>query len=245
MDYISQGPVDLQAKISILMMKEFMETISQPSYYADDKFNKYFECEREEMLAFITDQTRTVLDVGCGAGGFSRALKARYNHLEVWGIELDAQAAERAAPVLSHLLVGAYPDGVQLPEHYFDCIVFNDVLEHMIDPWSALEIAHKHLSETGYIVASIPNIRYLPFLYRLLVRGEWRYTPTGVLDKTHLRFFTKKSMMEMFSQTGYDILHIEGIYPFRRWQVTILGLILPKFVNETKYIDYAIVAHPK
>jgi 2-polyprenyl-3-methyl-5-hydroxy-6-metoxy-1,4-benzoquinol methylase len=221
-----------------------MDTTKQASYYADDKFNAYFECEREEMLAFITDQTRTVLDVGCGAGGFGQSLKARRG-LEVWGIELDTQAAERAAPLLDRVLVGTYPSGVQLPEHYFDCIVFNDVLEHMIDPWSALEVAHKHLTETGYIVASVPNIRYLPFLYRLLVRGEWKYTPTGILDKTHLRFFTKRSMMEMFTQAGFEVLHIEGIYPYRRWQVTVLGWILPRFVNETKYIDYALVARPK
>jgi 2-polyprenyl-3-methyl-5-hydroxy-6-metoxy-1,4-benzoquinol methylase len=196
------------------------------------------------MLAFIPQHARRVLDVGCGAGAFGRLLKSRRN-LEVWGIEVDPRAAEQASHYLNCVLIGTFPDRVELPEHFFDCIVFNDVLEHMVDPWDALRQAQKYLAPNAYIVASVPNVRYLPVLCRLIVRGEWKYTPTGVLDKTHLRFFTKKSMLELFDDTGYDVLRIEGIYPYKRWQVTLMRLILPGFVNETRYIDYAILAKPK
>jgi len=184
-----------------------------------------------------------VLDVGCGAGVFGRYLKAQRN-CEVWGVEMEARPAEQAARHLHRVLVGAFPN-VELPVKYFDCIVFNDVLEHMIDPWDALRQAHKYLSPNGHIAASIPNIRYLTVLYRLLANGEWEYTQYGILDKTHLRFFTKKSMLALFDETGYDVLRVEGIYPNRRWQVKLLGFILPGFVNEAKYVDFAISARAR
>jgi 2-polyprenyl-3-methyl-5-hydroxy-6-metoxy-1,4-benzoquinol methylase len=127
---------------------------------------------------------------------------------------------------------------------YFECIAFNYVLEHMINPWSVLAAAKNYLTKQGHIVASVPNIRYLPILYRLLVRGEWK-TSTGALDKTHLRFFTKKSMIEMFNEAGYKVLRIEGIYPYRKWQMAVLAILMPGFVREAKYINYAILARPR
>lgn len=218
---------------------------SQPtSYYVDDKFQEYFECERQEMIAYVPKHTRTVLEVGCGAGAFGRTLKQN-RQVEFWGIEPDHSAAQYAERFLDRVLVGLYPDGVELPQGYFDCVVFNDVLEHMIDPWTALKQTHDLLTAQGCVVASVPNIRYLTFLYKLVVRGEWEYIANGLLDKTHLRFFTKKSMIKMFNDTGYEVLHINGIYANPRWQVKALQLILPRFVNETKYIDYAILAKPK
>jgi hypothetical protein len=115
----------------------------------------------------------------------------------------------------------------------------------MVDPWRALARASSHLAPGGRIVASVPNIRYLPVLYRLLVRGEWTYTPTGALDKTHLRFFTKKSMLAMFDEAGYEVLRIDGIYALERWQVPVLEFFFPRFMREAKYIDFAILARRK
>lgn len=213
-------------------------------YYDDPKFAAYFECERAEMLDYIPESVSTILEVGCGAGAFGRYVK-NHRSVEMWGIEPDNDAAQYASGFLDHVLVGMFPQVEQLPQHYFDCIVFNDVLEHMIDPWAALSKAKDYLTPDGYVVASVPNIRYLPILYRLLVRGEWTYTPTGALDKTHLRFFTKKSMLAMFDETGFDVLRIEGIYAYHRWQVPFLEFFFPRFVKETKHIDFAIFARPK
>jgi 2-polyprenyl-3-methyl-5-hydroxy-6-metoxy-1,4-benzoquinol methylase len=213
-------------------------------HYEDTKSSSYFECDRTEMLAYIPQSTRTILEVGCGAGMFGRFVKTQ-RPVEIWGVEMDSDAAARASTYLDRVLTGAFPNGVALPERYFDCVVFNDVLEHMIDPWNALAAAKNHLTPEGHVVASIPNIRYLPILYRLLIRGEWTYTPTGALDKTHLRFFTKKSMLAMFDEGGFEVIRIEGIYAYKKWQVPILEVLFPHFTREAKYIDYAILARPK
>jgi len=213
-------------------------------YFKDNKHEAYFECSREEMVNYVPEDARTVLEIGCGVGSFGRLVKQRQN-VEFWGVEVDPVAAERASICLDRVKIGLFPDGVELPEKYFDCVVFNDVLEHMIDPWSALRIAKDYLTSSGHVVASVPNIRYLPTLYRLIVRGEWTYTQTGVLDRTHLRFFTKKSMLEMFNEAGYKVSRINGIYAYNIWQIPILELLLPRFIGETKYINYAILACPK
>jgi 2-polyprenyl-3-methyl-5-hydroxy-6-metoxy-1,4-benzoquinol methylase len=209
-----------------------------------DKTEDYFECAREEMLEFVPPSARTILEVGCGAGGFGGALR-RQGQREVWGVEVNPAVAKRAASQLDRVLVGEFPTVVELPERYFDCVVFNDVLEHMIDPWGALRATRRLLTEGGVVVASIPNVRYLPLLYKLLVRGDWTYAPSGVLDSTHLRFFTVKSMREMFDRMGYDVIRIEGLFADTRWQVKVLELLLPGFVREAKYIDYAVVARPR
>ncbi|MDL1895136.1 class I SAM-dependent methyltransferase [Anaerolineae bacterium CFX7] len=211
--------------------------------YKGSKSAEYFRCDREEMLDYVPAISRTVLDVGCGAGNFGRSLKERCN-CEVWGVEMEAHPAQEAARYLDRVLVGAFPN-VELPAGYFDCIVFNDVLEHMVDPWEALCRAKEYLTPNGVIAASVPNIRYVTTVYRLLVHGEWNYTEYGILDKTHLRFFTKKSMRALFEETGYEVFRIEGIYPNQRWQVKMLAFFWPGFVNEAKYVDYAISARPR
>jgi len=87
----------------------------------------------------------------------------------------------------------------------FDCIVFADVLEHLRDPWGTMEQYLQRLKPGGYVVASIPNVRNFYLLYNLIVRGQWRYEDSGLLDRTHLRFFTRKEIMELFSVAGLEV----------------------------------------
>ena len=131
------------------------------------------------------------------------------------------------------------------PEKYFDCVVFNDVLEHLVDPYSVLEEIKKFLSPEGVIVASIPNIRHAPVLFDLVVKGNWDYAEYGVLDKTHLRFFTKASIKKMFSNSGYELIQMNGI----NRSVSIKGKIISKLligaISDMKYIQFACLARPK
>ena len=99
-----------------------------------------------------------------------------------------------------------------MPSDKFDCIVFNDVLEHMSDPWSALEIAGDVLNNCGRVVASIPNVRHYTVLVPLLIKGRWTYHDVGILDRTHLRFFTRSTVRELFETTGWAV---ESITPTR------------------------------
>lgn len=204
----------------------------------------YYQCDRKEMLAFIPNGASRILDVGCGAGRFG-ALLAASSNAEVWGVEPEVLAADEAKANLHRVLVGSFPDAVSLPEHFFDVVVFNDVLEHMIDPRNALEAAKTLLAPGGVVVASIPNIRYLPVLYRLVVQGDWKYQESGALDETHLRFFTRKSAERLFRDAGFSILRRQGINPYRRWQVSLAMLVAPWLACEARYIEFAFVALPR
>ncbi|HXU21684.1 MAG TPA: class I SAM-dependent methyltransferase [Verrucomicrobiae bacterium] len=212
----------------------------------------YFTVERQEMLPFLPPNCRRLLDVGCGAGAFGEMVK-RKKKVEVWGVEPVSSVAAEASTKLDHVIVGTFSPQTELPEESFDCIVFNDVLEHMLAPEQALRYATSLLSCTGSIVASIPNIRYLPILWRLAVRGGWKYEDCGVLDRTHVRFFTRSSIIAMFQSEGYVVSDISGINPYqgipqaskRLWNAYefMNALFFRKF-NDLKFQQFAVVAQP-
>jgi SAM-dependent methyltransferase len=166
-------------------------------------FYPYPDAPRSEVIPFLPLKARRFLDIGCGFGGFGSAIKAIRPNVYVCGVEPSEEAAAVAASRLDHVFVGDFPDDV--PRERFDCLVFNDVLEHLVDPWSALRESHQFLEPNGRIVASIPNVRYLPVVMEIVLKGDFRYRDEGVLDRTHVRFFTKKSMVRMFDETGFVV----------------------------------------
>jgi 2-polyprenyl-3-methyl-5-hydroxy-6-metoxy-1,4-benzoquinol methylase len=212
----------------------------------------YFTLARQEMLPFVRSDCRRLLDVGCGAGAFGELVKER-QEVEVWGVEPIRSVAAKAAAKLDHVIVGAFGPETDLPEGTFDCIVFNDVLEHMVAPELALRYARTLLAPTGSIVASIPNIRNLPILWRLVVRGGWEYQDCGVLDRTHVRFFTRSSITAMFQSEGYAVSGISGINPhagvpqasknLQRAYEFMNALFFQKF-NDLRFQQFAVVAQP-
>ena len=199
--------------------------------------------EREEVLAFVPPSARTILDVGCSRGGFGRALRRADPGRVLWGIEADPEAVAEAAPHYDELVVGLFPEALGPHSPQFDCVVFNDVLEHIADPWAALRAARALLRPGGVVVASIPNVRFLPVLHKLVVRGEWTYTDTGVLDRNHLRFFTKRSMVELFRSCDLAVERVQGVNPLtkqRRWP-----RLLPAWLQDTLYLQFVVVGrHP-
>lgn len=104
---------------------------------------------------------------------------------------------------------GYFPNAVD-PSETFDLITFNDVLEHVIDPWETLTTAKGYLNSGGAIVAAIPNLQYAPVALGL-VAGRWLYVDTGILDRTHLRFFTRETVVDMFRGAGLRIERIEMV----------------------------------
>ena len=121
----------------------------------------------------------------------------------------------------------------------FDCVVLNDVLEHSEDPRKMLQEARSFLTNGhGYIVASIPNVRYYLVSLNLLLRGQWTYSSSGVLDRTHLRFFTKSTMLKLFVEQAYDVVQIAPInVAFGR-----LLRFVPEVAEEFRSPQYVIVA---
>ena len=216
------------------------------------KAGEYFAEARPEMLPFVPDNCRRLLDVGCGAGGFGASLK-QIRQIEVWGVELVSSVAATAKTRLDHVITGLFEPESELPGGAFDCIVFNDVLEHMIAPEQALRYARTLLAPGGAVLASIPNVRTLPVLWQLAVHGRWDYGDWGLLDKTHLRFFTKSSILRMFEDEGYTVKSIVGINSHRgvpnvsrrvwRGHRVANALSLGR-LTDMKFMQFAVVAVP-
>ncbi|MBF0426875.1 MAG: class I SAM-dependent methyltransferase [Magnetococcales bacterium] len=167
----------------------------------------YFLGTRPEVMCHVPEGARSVLEVGCGAGLAGKALKGRGVH-RVVGIELNPEAAEMARQHLDAVHTG---DVATLPLEFapgeFDTMVFADVLEHLVDPVGVLKRLRPFLSPRGVIVASIPNIRYYAMLNHV-IEGNWTYADSGILDRTHLRFFTIREMVNMLSAGGFKLTDV-------------------------------------
>ena len=173
----------------------------------------YYESDRRDMLKYIPEGVKTSLEFGCGTGGFSAILKEKFG-TESWAVEIDKASATEAGKKLDKVInADAYEALVKIPKQYFDCIVLLDILEHLIDPYYFLNELKSKLKQGGVIVLSIPNIRYYRVFMDYVFGGNWEYKDHGVLDKTHLKFFTRKSLDHMFRQLGFEILTLEGIHP--------------------------------
>ena len=148
------------------------------------------------------------LDVGCSVGGVGYALRRRFPDCALWGCELDAKAAELARQHFDQVIQQDVENldlkalGLEKP---FDLICLLDVLEHLFNPWMLLQGLHRIATDDAQVLVSLPNASNLPLLYDA-VRGHWRYRDQGLLDFTHLRFFTDFDARKMFYQTGWRML---------------------------------------
>ena len=182
----------------------------------------YFGFTRPEMVQFLPDEYSRILEIGCCEGNF-RQLCGR--PCEYWGVEPFENAAEIAKTKLDKVLVGFYSEiEEQIPDSYFDLVIANDVIEHIEQPWNFLKSLKKKMTKNASLVLSIPNVRYYGNLRELLRRKDWEYKDSGILDITHLRFFTEKSIIRLLNENGFEIEKMQGINP-----VTIRRRNLPKY----------------
>ena len=172
-------------------------------------YNQY--C-RKEMMPLLPKQYSRVLEIGCGDGNFRDNLSKEH---EYWGVEPVESTATIALKKLDKVLIGNYQEMLnQIPNDYFDLVICNDVIEHMVDHDEFLQSIKKKIKKDGYLVASIPNVRYLPNLFEIIIKKDWEYGNAGTLDRTHLRFFTKKSLNRTITDNGFVIDQFMGINPF-------------------------------
>jgi len=150
--------------------------------------------------------------------------------------------AEIASKNLDTVLTGFFENVLdKLPDNYFDLIICNDVIEHMADPDKFLELIRKKMSSNACIVGSIPNVRHHSNLTNLMINKDWQYEDGGILDRTHLKFFTEKSLANTFRIHGYhiEVLHgINGIPPYR-----LLNRLMQRFLclilgDDIRYMQF-------
>jgi len=163
------------------------------------------------LLEMMPHAPSRVLDIGCFCGGTGRWLKRRFPGVEVIGIECLAPAAAQARESYDRV-IEAPIEAINFEEQgltpgSIDAIVAADVLEHLVNPWTVLQRLRPLLSANGALYVSLPNIRNLNVLVRL-ASGEWRYAGSGILDVSHLRFFTRAQAIEMLTETGWQTQEI-------------------------------------
>ncbi len=208
----------------------------------NNKANDYFNHERPEMMAFLPKECKTLLDVGCGEGTFAVQIKNKLG-LEAWGIELMEEPGREAQKRLDKVFMGPCEDYLEdLPDNYFDVIYCNDVLEHLVDPYTALSILKEKLSEKGVVISSIPNIRYHSAFKKIILQKNWEYEEHGIFDKTHMRFFTKKSIVKMYTDLGYTIVSHVGINRTRSLKPYLYNIPFFFTAMDMFYLQYATVA---
>lgn len=174
---------------------------------------RYHKNRRKEMRPFLPKHYSRVLEIGCGEGNFRTNLSQEH---EYWGVEVAEPEAIIASKTLSKVLIGPYQEKAdQIPNGYFDLVVCNDVIEHMVNHDKFLQSIKTKIGKDGCLVASIPNVRYLLNLFEILVKKDWEYKNNGILDRTHLRFFTRKSLFRTISDNGYVVDKFMGVNPYR------------------------------
>ncbi len=162
----------------------------------------YYSATRSDMLKYINNSPKRILEIGCGTGRFAMNFKG----IEYWGVEPNNEAAQQATSHSNRIIIGTYESSSsQIPNNYFDLIVCNDVIEHMIDPIGFLRSVKVKMASGGKLIASIPNIRYAPQLYSLLFNGTFDYEASGLMDYTHLHFFTQKSFRKIAESCGWKV----------------------------------------
>lgn len=179
--------------------------------------NNYYRHIRSEITEHIVSGKHRVLDVGCAAGVLGEYLKQQGCASEVVGIEIDALAAKEASTKLDRVLcANLNHTGVtdvlnDFGKTSFDYIICADVLEHLIDPWTILADLATFIKPGGRLVVSLPNVQHWSVWAPLILSGRWEYCEAGIMDRTHLRFFTRSSSQKLIIRANLQVIEYQPI----------------------------------
>jgi trans-aconitate methyltransferase len=164
----------------------------------------YYTHARPEVLRLVPSDVRQVVDVGCAAGALGASIKQTFPDTEVRGIEIVAEQALRAKQVLDDAVAMGADD--PMPAHWPapDCVIFADVLEHLVDPWSVLRLWRQRVQPGAWLIVSLPNVTHVSIAADLL-QGRWKYADEGLLDRTHLRFFSRQGALDLIQQADFRV----------------------------------------
>lgn len=175
----------------------------------------YFTAARRDYVSELPSNTEAkILEIGCGAGE-TGALALREKRCGTYcGVEICLEAARMAKTLLTEVIVGNIED-LQLPwdASTFDVLILSEVLEHLVDPWGCLTKLRTVMKPGAVVFASSPNIAHWNVL-TMLLRGHWEWADSGVLDVTHLRFFTPRSYGELFTSCGFEVESVKEVRAF-------------------------------
>jgi 2-polyprenyl-3-methyl-5-hydroxy-6-metoxy-1,4-benzoquinol methylase len=220
--------------MSVIKIEEGVLLMKADLYEMKDY--SYFQNIRHDIIKLVADGKNKVLEIGCGNGITLVSLKKLGKADFIAGVDIVDLGQKE---ILDKFVLGDIEKIEKLPfeEKFFDVIICADVLEHLVDPWKVVKNLKKFLKEDGVFIASIPNIRHYKVLFEVFVKGSFKYVDAGILDKTHLRFFCKKNMIEMFEEAGLKIEEIKSDLDFN-------GISLKKrifnFLTFNKFYDFFV-----
>ena len=189
-----------------VLNREISEHVRQQDN--SEKPESYYKNIRHDLIPLVPEDAKCILEVGCAEGGTGSELKKRPG-VFVAGIESNETAANIARTVLDDVITGDI-ESMNLPYSpaAFDCIIFADVLEHLVNPLDVLKKMNKFLKKDGTVIMSIPNVQFYGVVHQL-IEGNWTYQKEGILDETHLRFYTFKEIEKLVKDAGLSIQRIE------------------------------------
>lgn len=164
------------------------------------KNKEYYNFVRHDLIEMLPRIDGRFLEVGCGGGATLDLLKQK-GAVYTAGIDISPESIQDAKNkgVDCALVANIEKDDLPYSEKEFDCIILADVLEHLYDPWTTLKKLTRYLTDDGYVLLSLPNIKYYQILHRLIFHDEWRYEEAGILDVSHIRFFTLSEILRLLA----------------------------------------------
>lgn len=207
----------------------------------------YFDAPSVEVLSLIPKDIERVLEVGCGSGATLRVLKERRiaegRTCEVVGVDIEAEAVSRAREHLdaAYLIDAEEEELTGYPQGYFDLLIMQYVLEHTVNPWATLRHWLPLVRPGGYVIIGVPNIANYKFLRRLVLHDEFTHEPAGILDWTHLRYFTGHSLTKLLTEADLSIIELMG-WPNQQQMRLSKRYFLSLFPFLKRFVYYSYIA---
>lgn len=177
--------------------------------YYQAKEDSYYQNTRVDVLKLLPSKNaKKVLEVGAGGCDTLCYLKKYKMASHVTGVELfKMEGSNQSNPLIDKFIqANIETDALPLERKSFDTIILADILEHLEDPWASLTKISSFLKDNGVLIVSLPNIRHFQVLKNLLFKGDFSYQDQGIMDKTHLRFFCKRNMIELFNECELKVV---------------------------------------
>lgn len=162
----------------------------------------YYSIVRYDAIEMIPSNVKSILEIGCGGGNTLIEIKKRFPHIKVTGLDIVSKESQKKLD--KFILQDINEEHSLFEDNSFDVILFLDVLEHLYDPARVLKHNLKFLKKGGYAISSIPNFRNRALLLNY-IRGDFKYEDSGLFDSTHIRFFFKKNMYDLYENCGLSI----------------------------------------
>jgi 2-polyprenyl-3-methyl-5-hydroxy-6-metoxy-1,4-benzoquinol methylase len=167
----------------------------------------YYENTREDVVRQLPRPIGSVLDIGCGSGGVGPGLR-RVGASKLTGIEVVAEQAERAREVYDEVIAAPVEQALDQLQGPFDTILCLDVLEHLVDPEAVMSDLHRVGAPGARLQVSVPNGRHVSLVTDLVIKGTFGYTDWGHRDRTHLRWFTRRDIVNAMERCGWRVQHV-------------------------------------